>query len=291
MQGIRLCSPQAKIPYHIEDMELNIYSVEELAYYLYHTVFFVDTGFFNERLTEYIRTGLELPGLAAKLKHSMELKNSFSDLVMLVVRESQYYEEDELKQLQKNLDIIRSKRLKERMKVRAELLYQGGKLAGANEIYNNILSEKGQPVLMTGNQEHDEFYGSIYLGLGKIKVRMFYFAEAAEDFKKAYILYPDRESGRALIHALLLGMDYQGETKEELLGKIAAELGTLTLEEEMITQCIDDLKESAIKCELTKEYEYLEKVITYDGCRNLDDFYEGIHQVVDEWKQEYRKLI
>ncbi len=35
MQGIRLCSPQAKIPYHIEDMELNIYSVEELAYYLY----------------------------------------------------------------------------------------------------------------------------------------------------------------------------------------------------------------------------------------------------------------
>ena len=40
MQGIRLCSPQAKIPYHIEDMELNIYSVEELAYYLYHTVFF-----------------------------------------------------------------------------------------------------------------------------------------------------------------------------------------------------------------------------------------------------------
>lgn len=102
----------------------------------------MDTGFFNERLTEYIRTGLELPGLAAKLKHSMELKNSFSDLVMLVVRESQYYEEDELKQLQKNLDIIGSKSLKERMKVRAELLYQGGKLAGANEIYNNILSEK-----------------------------------------------------------------------------------------------------------------------------------------------------
>ncbi len=291
MQGIRLCSPQAKVPYHIEDMELNIYSVEELAYYLYNTVFFVDTGFFNERLTEYIRTELELPGLAAKLKHAMELKNSFSDMVMLLVRESRFYEEDELKQLQKNLDIIGSKSLKERMKVRAELLYQGGKLAGANEIYNNILNEKGQPVLMTGDQEHDEFYGGIYLGLGKIKVRMFYFAEAAEDLKKAYILYPCRESGSALIHSLLLGMDYQEESKEKLLEKIMAELGSLALDEALVIQCIEEIKESAIKCELTKEYEYLEKVITYDGCRNLDDFYEGIHQVIDEWKQEYRKQI
>lgn len=291
MQGIRLCSPQAKRPYHIEDMELNIYSIEELAYYLYNTVFFVDTTFFNERLTTYIQTELELPKLAAKLKHSIELKNSFSDMVMLVVRESRYYEEDELKQLQKNLDIIGSKSLKERMKVRAELLYQSGKLVSANEILNNILNEKRQPVLMTGNQEHDEFYGGIYLDLGKIKVRMFYFTEAVEDFKKAYILYPDKESAKALIYAMLLSMDYQRKTKEDLLGNIAAELGTLMLEEDIITQCIDEIKEMALKCELTKEYEHLEKVVTYDGCRNLDDFYEGIHKVVDEWKQEYRKQI
>lgn len=291
MQGLRLCSRQAEKPYYIEDMDLNIYSIEELAYYLYNTIYFVDTAFFSEKLVEYIKTELGFPKLAAKLKYSMGQKDSFSELVMLIVKEAQYYEEDEIRQLQKNLDIIGTKSLKERMKLRAEMLYQGGKLAGANEAFQNILNEKEHSALMTGNKEHDEFYAGIYLGMGKIKVRMFYFTEAAEDFKKAYILYPNNASARALIYAMLLKIDYQKNAKEDLVQEIVTGLGTLNIEEIVIRECVDEVKTLALKSELTPEYEYLEKTITYDGCRNLDDYYDGIGEIVDKWKQEYRKQI
>lgn len=291
MQGLRLCSRQAETPYYIEDMDLNIYSIEELAYYLYNTVYFVDNSFFNEKLAEYIQQELRFPKLAAKLKYSMGQKSAFADLILLVVREAQYYDEDEIKRLQKNLDIIGTKSLKERMKLRAEMLYQGGKLTGANEAFVNILNEKEHSAIMTGNKENDEFYAGIYLGIGKIKVRMFYFTEAVEDLKKAYILYPNKEFAGVLINAMLLNQDYQTNSKEELLQDILTELGTLTVEESLITECIKEIKALALRCELTPEFEHLEKIVTYDGCRNLDDFYDGIRTVVDEWKQEYRKQI
>ena len=36
MSGLILCSRKADVPYRIADADLNIYSIEEFAYYLYN---------------------------------------------------------------------------------------------------------------------------------------------------------------------------------------------------------------------------------------------------------------
>ena len=70
MSGLILCSRKADVPYRIADADLNIYSIEEFAYYLYNNAYFVDDGFFNEGLCDYIENNLNLPKVAQKLMYA-----------------------------------------------------------------------------------------------------------------------------------------------------------------------------------------------------------------------------
>ena len=51
MSGYILCQTQkAKIPYYIENISTNVYSLEELCYYFYHNLYLVDERSLNEQL-------------------------------------------------------------------------------------------------------------------------------------------------------------------------------------------------------------------------------------------------
>ena len=41
--------PQAKKPYYIENIRMNIYSLEELCFYLYNNACLIDESLLNER--------------------------------------------------------------------------------------------------------------------------------------------------------------------------------------------------------------------------------------------------
>ena len=57
MSGYILCqTKKAQRPYFIENISMNIYSIEELCYYLYHNLYLADHTVFNE---EYA-TGSEM---------------------------------------------------------------------------------------------------------------------------------------------------------------------------------------------------------------------------------------
>ena len=45
---------RAKTPYFLEQAGLNMYSLEELAWFLYHNICLVDQGFFDERLCRWL---------------------------------------------------------------------------------------------------------------------------------------------------------------------------------------------------------------------------------------------
>ena len=49
MSGYILCQTQkAKIPYYIENISTNVYSLEELCYFFYHNLYLVDESILNE---------------------------------------------------------------------------------------------------------------------------------------------------------------------------------------------------------------------------------------------------
>ncbi len=69
MSGYILCqTKKAEKPYFVENISTNIYSLEELCYYLYHNLYLVDSSVMNEGLCIWISEELDLPRLAAKLR-------------------------------------------------------------------------------------------------------------------------------------------------------------------------------------------------------------------------------
>lgn len=67
MSGYILCQTEkAAVPYYIESISTNIYTLEELCYYLYHNLYLVDDTILNEGLCVWIEKELKLPSLAGQ---------------------------------------------------------------------------------------------------------------------------------------------------------------------------------------------------------------------------------
>ncbi len=278
MSGLILCSRKADVPYRIADADINIYSIEEFAYYLYNNAYFVDDGFFNEGLCDYIDNNLNLPKVAQKLKYAMGQRMNFAELVMIIIKSSRYYSETEIKAFEKELKSISSKGMLERMKTRADMLFENGKLGSALKTYKNILNNNMY------KRESNEFYAGVYLGIGKIEGRMFYFKEALEKFKHSYELKASDEALKAIIN-VKLAMKYSGLTEDIDFTK------ENEINSELVLKCSEEVKDIWEQINNGTEYENLSQTFIYDGRHNLDDYYENVQEVLDEWKNDYRSNI
>lgn len=74
MSGLLLCGKRSATPYIIKEAGINIYSIEELSYYLYNNTYMVGIEFFCDELIAYIADELELPSLGQKLKYGVNHK-------------------------------------------------------------------------------------------------------------------------------------------------------------------------------------------------------------------------
>ena len=104
MSGYILCQTQkAKIPYYIENISTNVYSLEELCYYFYHNLYLVDESILNEQLCRWLQEELNLPKLAAKLRSLFTRNFSLEEFLYPVFKEINYLTYEEMKSL--NLQI------------------------------------------------------------------------------------------------------------------------------------------------------------------------------------------
>ena len=100
MSGYILCQTQkAEIPYYIENISTNVYSLEELCYYFYHNLYLIDESILNERLCRWFQEELNLPKLAAKLRPLFIRNFSIEEFLYPVFKEINYLTYEEMKSL------------------------------------------------------------------------------------------------------------------------------------------------------------------------------------------------
>ena len=54
MNDITLCTMHTEKPYYIKEINKNIYSIEELSYYLFNYLYLIDDQFFSEGLILFL---------------------------------------------------------------------------------------------------------------------------------------------------------------------------------------------------------------------------------------------
>ena len=123
VSGYILCqTKRAKLPYFIENISTNVYSIEELCYYLYHNLYLIDQTIMNEGLCSWIQEELELPALAAKLRSKISKFASAEDIVYPVFKEINYLTYEELKELNVRLQKMNEETPAMREKQKADAL-------------------------------------------------------------------------------------------------------------------------------------------------------------------------
>ena len=73
MNDITLCTMHTEKPYYIKEINKNIYSIEELSYYLFNYLYLIDDQFFSEGLIDYIENTVLYKKFCLSITHPHNL--------------------------------------------------------------------------------------------------------------------------------------------------------------------------------------------------------------------------
>lgn len=119
MGAVMICRDEpVKTPYYIESMGIRLYSMEELAFFLYENVYLADRQMLGKRLWEWLRTEAHNPDLAEKLKKGAEAGSSIQNMVLTILRSVDYYTREELTELSSRMKVLNTYQEQERLKLR-----------------------------------------------------------------------------------------------------------------------------------------------------------------------------
>ena len=73
---------RAKTPYFLEQAGLNMYSLEELAWFLYHNICLAEPQMFDDRLCRWLEEEIGSSELARRIRNGKESGTNFQNLVI-----------------------------------------------------------------------------------------------------------------------------------------------------------------------------------------------------------------
>lgn len=194
MSELILCKQAlAARPYFLEGASLNVYSLEELSYYIEKQLWMLDRDFMCEELCDWLEQELKLASAAEKLRSMIESKGTLSEFVLCLLRESGYCSGESLKNIASILQEMDYKSDFERAKLRADRFLKNKKYRLAAGEYRRLLSMEEKNALLVGNVWHN---------LGTAYAALFLFEEAAECYRRAYLYNENTKSRNARLYAL-----------------------------------------------------------------------------------------
>ena len=233
MSGYILCqTKKAEHPYFITNISMNIYSMEELCYYLYHNLYLADQTIFNEELCRWIGEELELPALSAKLRKNLERNVSVEDMLYPVFKEINYFTYEELRGFNSQLTAMGTERAAVRQKKKGDSLVRNGMYVNAIQVYQKILDRDDL------NEQRKGFEASVLYNLGCAYSYLFQMEKAEECFLESYT---KEHSPKALQSYLLARKSIHKDTDYD---KVMDELGA---EEELKKEVKENISQSLKK--------------------------------------------
>ncbi len=211
MGAVKICVHEAaKNPFYVETTGIHLYSMEELAYYLYENIYLIDERMIEEKLYSWLEKELGLERLAGKLRNGTSTGIHVYNQVMTILQASEYYSENELAKLSEKIKEISGLQAQERMKYKADELLQNENYWAAITEYERLLSIRQNTRLTV------DFYARVWNNLAVSYARLFLFEKAAGCFECAYQFQKLSEYKEKAYYARKLAA-YGKEQQEELL--------------------------------------------------------------------------
>lgn len=253
MGTVRLCAQElSETPYRVEATGLPIYSMEELAYYLYENIYLIDDSIMDETLYAWLEREAGMPELASRLRGAQGASGHVYNQVMTILQAAAYHTKGELSALSERIQKISGLQLQERLKHKADELLRGGSFWAAAAEYERILAIRQSGRLPV------EFYAAVWANLGCCYAGLFLFEKAAECFDSAYQFHKEAKYRERAYYARRLAAVGQetmespeaGEMPEAMLEQ--AEYTLKELEQESLAACEQCSAEEFLKLRIKR---------------------------------------
>ncbi len=276
MGEILFCNqPIAALPYYIEGISWNVYSLEELCYYIENNTYLLEKDFMTEELCTWIGKEVKNEKLAERLRDIQRMDGRLSEYVSAILVECGYCPKDTTRAIVALIREMEEKSDFECNKVRADRLMEKEKYLSSIYEYKNLLESND------AGMQSPQLIGNIWHNLGTAYARLFLFQEAVHCYKKAFSLNGNEES---LKEALMACRCLKDEVE---FASIASANG---LSEEEATRIKNELS-VASRSEVTKEFENkLEAIAMMNVNGRKSEYQKAISNIIFNWKEEYRRI-
>ena len=275
MSSLILCNTvKAENPFYFELTGTNIYTIEELCYYIYNNIYIITEEIFDDDLAFWLREELEMPELSEKISDMLLHKNSLKDIVVTIFCSADYYTEKEIKALIEIMDSLEGMPILLRRKMKADNYMKYKNFSLAMKEYESIL--KSPKINELDSKDH----GNIIHNLGIVRMNVSSFSAAAECFKDAYAKNNNKES---LIHYLCaLKLDKRDEEYEDALMNYNVKNDTIIDIEERFLRLGREAKSSP-------KYIMVDRLINLKHEGRVNEYYEAIDKMIGDWKLDYKR--
>ncbi len=182
-------------PFYIEEASLNVYSLEELSYFILNNVYLLSKSFMSVELCNWIGRELKLTKLSNDLLDMAKCSAPLHIFVGHILVAGGYASSKEVKETLAIIETFENKSPAECKKMRADRLMSNEKYVDAIYEYETLLSE-GMVNTIPRIVE-----GDIYHNLGCAFSKLFFFEEATRCFDEAYKKNQKKQSLYCLLYA------------------------------------------------------------------------------------------
>lgn len=275
MGELILCNQQiAALPYYIESASLNVYSLEELSYYIEHNLYLLTQDFMEEELCIWVAEELKLKETAEHLQEIRRENGTLSEFVLCILKANGFCTPQTILQIKKTLQEMENKTDFECGKIRADRYVENRRyLCGIYEYRKLLVGTMGQ----NPPKEDPLLLAAVWHNIGTAYARLFLFDKAAVCYANAYELSQKKDTLRQCLMAYRCAHDEKGYQRksaacflsEEEQNDISSELTRISRMEEIrqFEQMLDEMFDESIQ-------------------KNTD---QTIVSLIEEWKDEYRK--
>lgn len=272
MGELILCKePLAGIPYFFEDLSLNVYSLEEVSFYIQKQAFLLDGHFANHDLCHWIRKEIGLRELADTLEKDIEEHEPLHVFVRHLLSACGYLTKQEIIETVEIVAGYENKSEAEVKKMRADRLMENGRIVDAIYAYEGLLNQK--------IKKSQALLGNVYHNLGCAYAKLFFNSKAADCFELAY---RQNRNASSLINALYMHLLNEDE---ESLAVIINRYQVLPEQVEAARNELHRLFDSGKYKEFKEALSHMRS--DYPG---HEDYRKHLYKLVKRWEEEYHML-
>lgn len=258
-------------PYFLESAKQNIYSLEELCYFMQDNIYLLDENIMTVKFCDWLETELEAVELASKLRRLMEDQKGFRAFCTQIIMDSGYFSKNEMQFLGMKLQRMDHQSNYENRKVKADQLMERKMFLAAIAEYRSLL-------LHASDSPSDiRVSGDIWHNMGTAYAKMFCFERAVLCYEKAYELSHRVDSLKAAAQAVCFLED--GERVQWFLQRNH-------IRPEQFSAMKKNLSELEQMTEVSDEFEKVAKLERLSRVSQVQAKSE-ISRQVDQWKEEY----